>query len=375
MNKKKIVGGIIIILIVLITIAFGLKPKDTSAIRLGFVAPLSGDGASYGETEKNATDIAVSEINSAGGINGRKIEIIYEDGKCTGKDATTAIQKLINVDKVNIILGGTCSSETLAIAPIAEKNKILLFSAFSSSPFITNSGDYIFRNAPSDDYVAKFDANTISTKYTNVAIISENTDYSQSARKIMEDIFSQKGTKVVADEIYNSGTKDFRTILTKIKSINPEVIFLNPASDTRAGGIMVKQARELGVKTPIHGNVNVVTEDSISIGGKYMNGVISTDGTGLAQKGLDLLTKYKNTYKVPPTVEYEMGSAYDRVYIIKQAIEKVGTNTAKIKDYLYGIQDFTGAIGTYHFDQNGDVVGIGAINVVIQDGKKVPYKQ
>jgi branched-chain amino acid transport system substrate-binding protein len=365
----------IIVLIVIIIIAVGIKSKDTSAIKIGFVAPLSGDVAIYGETEVNATKIAIDEINNAGGIGGRKLEIIYEDGKCTGKDAVTAIQKLISVDKVGIILGGLCSSETLAMAPIAETSKILLLSAFSSSPDITNAGDYIFRNSPSDSDVAKLDAETITKKYKTVALISENIDYSQGARTIMKEAFSKYGVTLVSDEVYNTETKDFRSILTKVKSTNPEVIFMNPGGDVKGGGILVKQARQLGITVPIHGNFNLATKEAIEIAGNYMNGVVSTDGTGLDKKGLALLEKYKNIYSKDPAVDYDMGSSYDRVYIIMQAIEAVGTNPTKIKDYLYKMPSFTGAIGTYRFDKNGDEVGVGSINVIIQNGEKIPYQQ
>lgn len=208
MNIKKIISGVIIVVVVVVAITFSVQSKDTSAIKIGFVAALSGDAASFGESEKKAVDIAVNEINNSGGINGRPLEIIYEDGRCNGKDALAAIQKLIHVDLVGIVLGGTCSSETLAMAPIAEENKTILFSAFSSSPLITNAGDYTFRNGPSDEDVTKLEANTISKKYHRVAIISENLDYSQGVRKMMKKVFNDNGTEIVADEVYNGSIKD-----------------------------------------------------------------------------------------------------------------------------------------------------------------------
>ena len=120
----------------------GNVTKET--IRIGAIGPFTGDAAVYGQSEKNAIELAVQEINLDGGINGKKLEVIYEDGKCNGMDAATAAQKLINVDKVDIILGGVCSGETLAIAPLAEANEVLVFSSFSSSPDVTNAGDFIF---------------------------------------------------------------------------------------------------------------------------------------------------------------------------------------------------------------------------------------
>jgi len=373
--KKYLWIVVIVVVVLIIAGVVSQKPTETGPIKLGFIGVLSGDGAPYGETEKNALEIARKEINDAGGIAGRLVEIVYEDGKCTGKDAISAIQKLLSVDKINIILGAVCSSETLAVAPVAEQNKVLLFSAFSSSPLITDAGDYTFRNGPSDADIAKLDANVLAAKYKKVAMISENTDYSQSVRDIVNKILAEKGVSVVSDENYNSGTKDFRAILTKIKSTNPDVVYINPGTDTKAGGIIVKQARELGILTPLNGNFSLATQDAITAGGKYMNGVVSTDGTDLSQKGKDLILKYKQLYGKDPSVSYEMGASYDRLYIIKQAIESVGTNPTKIKDYLYKMPDYSGTIGTYHFDKNGDVVGVGYISIVLQDGKKIPLNQ
>ena len=181
----KITLGFIVIAIIIIIIALsGSKPKDTSDLIIGYIGPLSGDGAAYGETERNATQMAVEDINSTGGINGRMLKVIYEDGKCNGKDATTALQKLISVDRVSVVLGGTCSAETLAMVPIATQNKVLLLSGFSSNPQLTGASLYFLRNSPKDTDVAKLDAEVIAAKYKKVALISENTDYSLGVRKI-----------------------------------------------------------------------------------------------------------------------------------------------------------------------------------------------
>ena len=113
---KKIIIGIVVIILIVVGISYfgknSSQPTSQEPIKIGFIGSLSGDAASYGETEKNTTELALEEINSKGGINGRVVNIVYEDGKCNGKDATNAVQKLINIDKVKIIFGGTCSAET-----------------------------------------------------------------------------------------------------------------------------------------------------------------------------------------------------------------------------------------------------------------------
>jgi len=155
------------------------RPASGEPIKIGYIGPLTGGAAAYGETEKNVIELALKEINDGGELI-RKLEVIYEDGKCDGKDAATAAQKLINIDKVKIILGGGCSAETLGAAPLAEASKVILFSAFSSNPFIGQSGDYVFRNCPSDSDFGKADADFIASQgIKRAATITENTDYSQ----------------------------------------------------------------------------------------------------------------------------------------------------------------------------------------------------
>ncbi|MFA6269497.1 MAG: ABC transporter substrate-binding protein, partial [archaeon] len=187
MNKKILTGGVIA-LIVLAIIAIGFNVTQINGnftagaketIKIGYLGPLTGDMASIGEGQLKAVLLAVDEINSKGGINGAKIELIAEDGTCDGKAAITAMTKLVEVDNVKYVVGGQCSSETIAAAPLAEKNKVLLLSPLSSNPNITTMGDYIFRNYPSDSYqgkiAAEYVANTMHLK--KAAILSCLSDY------------------------------------------------------------------------------------------------------------------------------------------------------------------------------------------------------
>ncbi len=138
-----------------------LPLRKESVIRIGFVGPLTGEVATVGENAKIAVQVAADEINAKGGVKGKKIEVIYEDGKCNAKDATSAGTKLISVDKVVAIIGGLCSGETLAIAPLAEKAKIPLISYASTNPKITEAGDYIFRFVASDSFQGVYAADYI----------------------------------------------------------------------------------------------------------------------------------------------------------------------------------------------------------------------
>lgn len=382
--NRKIYGAIGIIVLVVVLGWFGFRkteptsnPESSEPVVLGFIAPLSGDAASYGATEKNATELALAEINQAGGVNGTIISVIYEDGKCNAKDALSAMEKLLSVDRIAIIMGGTCSSETLAAAPLAEKNKAILFSSFSSNPEITKAGDYVFRNAPSDTDAARIDAETIIKKgYKKVAIVSENADYALGVRTILKETLGSAEVEIVSDEVYNTAsTPDFRSLFAKVAVTKPDVIYLNPATSAEAGGLMVKQARELKLSMPIHGNFSLGTPEGLEAGGGFMEGIVTGDSTGLSEKGKILLDKYRAQFKTEPANEYLMGAAYDRVYLLRDAIASGADDPDEIKNYFYNLKDFSGAVGNYHFDQNGDVVGVGFASFVIRDGNKVLYEE
>ncbi len=380
MNKSSITLLILAGLIVVI-IGFSMSAdRNPSTLTIGLIGPLSGDGTGFGETERHATEIALEEINALGGVGGRLVAVVYEDGRCNAKDALGAMQKLIAQNHVRIVLGGVCSAETLAIAPIANENKVLLFSAFSSSPDITNAGDYVFRNAPSDSDVAKLDGENLAKTGTRIALLTEETAYSLGVRTIILKTIAQHNLLPVIEERYASPLSgatnaDYRAVLSKIKAVNPDVLYVNPGTSARAGGLIVKQARELGLVVPIHGNFSIATPEATVAAGATLEGAVVSDASDLSGKGKDLLARYKQRFGTEPTNAYEMGAAYDRVYILKQAIETVGDDPTKIREYLYSMPDFEGTVGRYHFDKNGDVVGVGFAEYVIKDGKKVPLTQ
>ena len=369
MNKKISVVIIILILITIAIIGFKLTGYVTlnknNTINIAYLGPLSGNAAAYGNDEKNAFDLAINEINLKGGIDGKQVKVIYEDGGCDSKKAINAAQKLINVDNVKIILGGACSSETLAAAPIAESNKVILYSSFSSSPDITNAGDYVFRNMPSDNFVGKELAKLIiDENYNRIAIISQNTDYAQSFKKLVINEFKKYGKEknIIFNETYDSDEKDFRTILLKLKLKKPDVIILNPQT-YKTGGIILKQAKELNINAQYYGGPNAWSGNEIKkIAGKSIIGLKVVDNSEIDKskpKVKEFLKRYKKRYG-----DYINGfliaSKYDSVYIIKDAIEycKSDKNTRCIKNYLYDMNWYDGLIGKFKFDKNGDPVGL-----------------
>jgi len=375
-KNTKIILGIIIAAVIIGGICWAARREAAAPVveevNIGFIGPLSGNAVNIGESIKKAIVLAVDEINSQGGIKGKRIKMIYEDGKCSNKDAVNAAQKLINIDKVKVIIGGICSGETLAVAPIAEQNKVVLITPASASTDVTQAGDYVFRNTVSDAVGTEILANYIIKNNKSASIISEQADYSQGWRQLFIENFSKLGGEILNDESYLQDTRDFRSILTKIKSGTPNVLIINPQTDI-TGGNIIRQAREMGVNAPLYGNNVCSGAKSIENAGSSIEGMILLSLPNLDMqnpKAKNLIDKYKQSYGEITWSELHLGSAYDNVYILSEAISNVGYNAEEIKNYLYNM-NYSGTIGTYNFDKNGDAVGIEFAIKTVKDKKLV----
>ncbi len=360
MNKKTIIIIAVVIMIGIIwAITRNINKQNTGneTVKIGVIEPLTGGAAAYGEVAKNGFSLAIDEINSSGGIGGKKIEVVYEDSKCTAKDALGAAQKLVNTDQVQYLLGAMCSGEVLAVLPLTE-SKPMIFIGEGSSPDITGKGKYFFRTWPSDSLSCKALADYLVPKYKKIAVITEKTDYSSALDKSFEENVLALGGQVVASETFSGDTKDFRAILSKIKDSNPDLLFINPQTGPVAA-LIAKQARDLGIQSQF--TTFFFTGDEFVKANKDVNGTIVLDVPSLdlnRPTAIDFTNKYKEKFGVM-NYPFVAGQTYDYVYLVKQAIEKVGSDPVKVKDYLNNMPAYKGIIGDFSFDQNGDVKGIG----------------
>jgi len=366
-NKITIVVAVIFVIAIAVLLvvfnndssANGFSVKDTGdTIKIGAIMPLSGDAAAYGIPLQKIADLAVKEINDAGGIKGKKLKIIYEDGTCDAKGATSSAQKLINVDGVKIIFGGLCSGETLGAAPITEANKVILFSAASGSPDITNAGDYVFRNFPSDATSgSKVARAAIERGDIRIAIIAEQTDYSIAVKRVFRTTFENLGGDVLVDEAFVSDSSDFRAQLTKIKNANPDAIYLVTQTPAKYGQVL-KQLRELDINQQIYTNEFAAVEEILENYPDAIEGAIfaipAFDET--SDKSAELINKLNEKLgdlggALPPVY---FATTYDAIYILKESIDECGEETDCIRDFLYDIKDRDGFAGLLSIDSNGD---------------------
>ena len=374
---KTVIWLVVLVLIVGGLILYGSKKDEGEGamtkepIKIGVMLPLTGDGAPYGEPARNVYLLAVGEINAAGGINGQPIEFIIEDSKCNGKDATSAAQKLISVNKVQIILGGFCSSESIAATPIAETAKVALFSPGSSSPDLTGISPYFFRNYPSDASQGAVLAEAAAAKgWKKVAFLQEQTDYALGVYKAFSTRFTELGGTIVKEEV-PSNTTDFRSVLTKLKAANADAFFLDPQTLPVAERVF-KQMQDLKWKPVLL--INDVIGGAPEPLGAYkdvMEGALTALFTADPNnpKYLELLTDYKAKYGADLLYGTSYGpTEYDAVYIIKAGIEAVGNNGEKFAVWSRTIKDWEGASGKTTIGSDGDRVG-GHTLKVMKDGK------
>ena len=330
--------------------------------RIGVMDSLTGVGESYGNPIINAKQLAVDEINAGGGINGRMLELIIEDSKCNAQDAITAYRKLTDVDGVRIILGTTCSGAMLGAAPLAEEDRVILFSPSATNPDISVAGDYIFRTAISDAQLGVDTGNAMWVDgVRNLATITETTDYAEGVRRTTVAQFEKLGGKIVGAERYASDVTDFRTQLTKLIGLNPDALHL-AAQGELPGGTIIKQARELGYTGPIYTESVPTGATALEIAGDAATGVksiIPADLDSNNRTAQDMLANFRERYDYL-TLAWFLGSAYDTVYIAAECLGRTGNDQDAngFRDCMYD-NTFSGTIGVdYSFDDNGDVVGL-----------------
>ena len=349
----------------LVIMACGESEDDPFTI--GVMESVTGPGETYGRVAVQAKQVAVDEINEAGGINGRMLELIVEDSKCNAQDSITAYKKLTDVDGVKIILGTSCSGAMLGAAPLAEAEGVILFSGLATNPDIATTGDYIFRTSMNDAQLGIDTGNVMwADGIRTVATITEATDYAEGVRLTSVAQFEKQGGRVVAEERYASDATDFRTQLTKLLSENPDAIHVAAQSEF-TGGTILKQLRELNYDGPIYSEIVPIGATALEIAGDAATGVkaIIADIDPANARGQAVLANFRERYGYI-TLPWYLGSAYDDVYITAECLKKTGDDQDAdgLRDCLYDIT-WSGAIGDgYGFDSNGEVTGL--TNVVVE---------
>ena len=323
--KKSVIGSFVMAALLALT---SCGAKETNEIKIGGIFPLSGAVAVYGVECKNGIDLAIEEINAAGGINGKNVVLISEDDEGNPDKTVNAYQKLTSKDGAKIIIGSLTSGCTQAITNRAQAQKVVQIAPAATAPAVTDAGDYIFRACFIDPFQGrvggKFSAETLNAK-TAAILYDTGNDYSVGLTENFEAAFTQAGGKIVAKEAYTTNDKDFNAQLTKIKSANPDVVYLPDYYNVVA--LIAKQLRAQGIEAPIVGADGwdgILGNSSAEVLNGFYSNHYATDSTDPAVQAF--VKKFNDKYSKDPNSFAALG--YDSVYILKDAIIKAGSDDA-----------------------------------------------
>lgn len=338
----------VVVLVLLLWRPFQTAPQE---VQVGAILPLTGDGANYGKKLKMGIELALSAYKGSYAVT-----VNYEDSKAQPQDAVTSYLSLRQRFNISAVVGLFSSSEVLAVAPLVNRDKVVLISPTASSPVITGAGDYIFRVVTSDEYDGKVVAHFIRTNLnlSSASVAYINNDYGVGVRDAFSINFARLGGKVLVSEAFAQDSNDFRAQIEKLRAADPPIIFLIGYKEM---GRFLRQARELGLKNRF-----------ISIGLFEDPEIIKTaagaaEGVHYSMPGFDISqgeaatqsfrVVFQGQFNSEPDIVSALG--YDAMSVLLVAIDGSRGKSSGLRDALQRVGQFHGAAGTFVFDENGDV--------------------
>lgn len=353
-------------------------------IKIGANLELSGEVASYGQSISEGMELAIEEINDSGGVDGKKIKVVKVDNKSDNAEAASAATRLTSQENVLAIIGAATSGNTIAQAQIANDTKTILLSPSGTAPNVTENEDgsineYVFRTSYIDPFqgtvAANFAAKELGVK--TAAIYSDSaSDYAKGLAAAFKETFQKAGGKIVAEESYVAGDTDFRSTLTRIKSANPEFVFI-PGYYEEVG-LIVKQARESGVTVPLMGADGWDSPTLVDLAGKdALNNTFITNHYSAQDpdtKIQEFVTKFKEKYKdKSPDAFNALG--YDSVYLLVDAIKRAGSlDREAVKDALEETKDISLVTGVVTIDKKHNPIKSATILEYVDGEQKFKVK-
>ena len=353
-----------LILIALALIPLASPAEQSKHFKIGVSLPLTGEAATYGQDMKNSFVMANEELGAG------RFELVFEDDKCSGKEAANIAQKFVNVDHVDYVMGYGCSGALLAAAPILEKAKIVTIDAGGSAPAISQAGDYIFRTITSDALTAKTLFPYVAARQKKAGILSVETDFSQGFLRAFQA--NNSGQIEIIAENYLPESSDFRALMLKFKGYQVDSILLNPQSE--AGLVnLYRQYKESKLDVPVYAIFFPGTPTFLEKFGRGADGIVFVDTPTFDEvanaSGKKFFANFKKRYGSPASVEMLIATSYLAFDILQQAV----ASGEDAKNFLYS-HHFKSIVDDIGFDSNGDVEGISLVLRTIKDGKPVLLK-
>ena len=370
---RKVIPAFVLLTLFVSLAALGAGAQG-AAIKIGVPVPLSGGNAKMGNDISQAATLAVEEWNAKGGVLGRKIEIMAFDDACDAQQSVTAAHKLVDGGVV-AVAGGYCSSAAIPASAVYHDAGVAFVADASSNPKLTDQGfENVFRVIGRDDqqgpYAAGFMVNTLKAK--KIAIIHDNTLYAKGLADATKAALEGKpGVQVVFFDAVTPGEKDFSAVLTKVKSLSPDVTYYTGYYPE--GGLIAKQFKDLGVPGKFMAGDANNDPTFISEAGPASEGVFVTS-TPLPQDqstAKSFIDRYKKRWNQDPGPYSAL--EYDAVNVVINAIKQSGsTDRAAIIKAITGTKNYQGATGAINFDKKGDRTSVLYITYIIKGGKFVP---
>lgn len=346
--------------------------KKSDDILIGEFSSMTGNEASFGQSTNKGIRMAFDEINSKGGIKGKKLKLITYDDQGKPEEAASVVKRLITQDKVMAVIGEVASSRSLAAAPIAQQYKVPMVTPASTNPKVTQVGEYVFRTCFIDPFQGKVGAKFAieNLKLKKAAVLRDiKNDYSVGLADVFAAEYKKLGGEILTDMSYQAGDVDFKAQLTQIKSKNPEVLFI-PGYYTEVG-LIARQARELGIKATLIGGDGWDGEQLHKIGqeainGQYYSNHYTTESTDPAVQ--DFIARYKAKFNETPDAMAALG--YDAARIVADAVQRTDVLTSdKIKEEIAKTKDFAGVTGKITINEERNAVK-SAVIVQVENEKR-----
>jgi len=357
-----------ILLTVVVMLTFLVGPSyaaDPETIKMGILCPLTGPISAYGQEQKNAVEMAVEEINAAGGILGKQIVTQLEDDEKKPELAASMTQKLIN-DGVDVIIGGMSSSETMAGGPIANDKEVLMISPWSTNP-LAAEGDWVFRACFSDEFQGAIQAQYMLEGLQckkPAQLLDVGDDGSRGQGQVVARVLEAAGVPLIATESYQTGDRDFKAQLTKLKAMDPDC--LDTPNYYGEVALIRIQMKELGMDIPHIGGDGVDSQDFFTIAGPAAKGMMITthyspeDPRPVVQ---EFRKKYEEKFGAIPSSTAAL--SYDAVLLYKMAVEKAGSmDKNAIREALAGLKDVTTLVTAPVFTMDETGTGIKSLAIV-----------
>ena len=366
----------------------GQTQRAPRELKVAVAAPFTGNAAAFGEMIRRGAELRAKEINDAGGINGMKFTLVFEDDAGKDAEASLVAERIANNLQILAVVGHFNSSCSLAGKPIYQRAGIVELSPGSTNVTVCEGSDWTFRNLYRDDFQGKFIAQYIDKVLTglqSVAVFFDNDDYGRGLRNAFVEEAEKIGLDLVASEAYDRDNTDFKAQLTSIKAKNPDAVFISGLY-TEAG-LITKQAREAGITSQFFGADGVDSPDFLTIAGEAAEGTYLTTPFTFGAAGEDALqmaSNFEELHGVAPDTWAAL--TYDAVGMIAEALEKtysaeatVADNRKAIRDHLAALdtpeEGYKGVTGLTYFDINGDTVNKPAYVKIVKNGQFVAADQ